>query len=335
MLEQDIARALLEIEAVQFRPDDPVTFKSGMISPVYVDNRRLIFHPHAWSLVIEGFRAHIAAQGLAFDVIAGIEAAGIPHSSVLAYTLGAPSVFVRKQAKEHGLKSAVEGGDVTGQRVLLVEDMVTTGGSSLKGVESLRERLANLPAELPDEIAELRERFTPEELRKVAEAYLKVASDLYTSLAERGEETVERIRRTPAVEESLERANSAANDVVDLTEQALGTVASQTRAVGERAAALAGLASDKVREGADEISDAADELAENIDEAGDEAKDKAVEASDKVSGVAGKVAAKTRSSANSPIKKTPAPAKKTAPAPAAKKTAPAPAKKAPAKKTTR
>lgn len=138
MLEQDIARALLEIEAVQFRPDDPVTFKSGMISPVYVDNRRLIFHPHAWSLVIEGFRAHIAAQGLAFDVIAGIEAAGIPHSSVLAYTLGAPSVFVRKQAKEHGLKSAVEGGDVTGQRVLLVEDMVTTGGSSLKGVESLR-----------------------------------------------------------------------------------------------------------------------------------------------------------------------------------------------------
>src|SRR5205823_1307217 len=81
-----------------------------------------------------------------------------------------------------------------------------------EGVESLRERLTNLPAELPDEIAELRERFTPDELRKVAEAYLKVASDLYTSLAERGEETFERIRRTPAVEDGLERANSAAND---------------------------------------------------------------------------------------------------------------------------
>ncbi len=204
-----------------------------------------------------------------------------------------------------------------------------------EGVENLRERLAALPAELPDEIAELRERFTPEELRKVAEAYLKVASDLYTSLAERGEEAVERIRRTPAVEEGLERANTAANDVVDLTEQALGTVASQTRAVGERAAALAGIASDKVREGAEEISDAADELAENIDEAGDEAKDKAIKTSDKVSGVAGTVEAKTRSNANSPIKKTPAPAKKTAPAPAAKKATPAPAKKAPAKKTTR
>ncbi|SNT39097.1 heparin-binding hemagglutinin [Rhodococcoides kyotonense] len=196
-----------------------------------------------------------------------------------------------------------------------------------EGVESLRERLTNLPAELPDEIAELRERFTPEELRKVAEAYLKVASDLYTSLAERGEETVERIRRTPAVEEGLGRANAAANDVVDLTEQALGTVASQTRAVGERAAALAGIASDKVRE-------TADDLADELDEAGDNAKEAATDASQKVSGVAGKVESKTRSSNDAPLKKT-EPAKKATPATAAKKTTPAaPAKKAPAKKTT-
>ncbi|WP_072804327.1 heparin-binding hemagglutinin [Rhodococcoides yunnanense] len=195
-----------------------------------------------------------------------------------------------------------------------------------EGVESLRERLTNLPAELPDEIAELRERFTPEELRKVAEAYLKVASDLYTSLAERGEETVERIRRTPAVEEGIERANAAANDVVDLTEQALGTVASQTRAVGERAAALAGIASDKVR-------DTADDLADEIEEAGENAKEAATDASQKVSGTAGKVESKTRGTNNSPIKKT-APAKSApaaTPAAAAKKTA-APAKKAPAKK---
>ena len=201
-----------------------------------------------------------------------------------------------------------------------------------EGVESLRERLANLPAELPDEIADLRERFTPDELRKVAEAYLKVASDLYTSLAERGEETVERIRRTPAVEEGLERANAAANDVVDLTEQALGTVASQTRAVGERAAALAGIASEKVRDTAEDISDAADDIADEIDEAGEGAKDKAVEVSDKVSGQAGKVESKTRGTANSPIKRA-APAKKATPATAAKSATPA--KKAPAKKTTR
>jgi heparin binding hemagglutinin HbhA len=217
---------------------------------------------------------------------------------------------VRSRAETRG-GEVTERVDTARARIADLSEDVT------EGVESLRERLTALPAELPDEIADLRERFTPEELRKVAEAYLKVASDLYTSLAERGEETVERIRRTPAIEEGLERANAAANDVVDLTEQALGTVASQTRAVGERAAALAG----------------AEEFADEIDEAGEDAKEAATSASDKVSGQAGKVESKTRGTDSSPIKKA-APAKKATPAPAAKKTA-APAKKAPAKKTTR
>jgi orotate phosphoribosyltransferase len=92
-----------------------------------------------WGAVIDAFRQTIEQQKLAFDVIAGIETAGIPHSAALAYALGAPSVFVRKQAKDHGLRSRVEGGDVAGRRVLLVEDLVTTGGSSLAGVEALRD----------------------------------------------------------------------------------------------------------------------------------------------------------------------------------------------------
>ncbi len=71
-------------------------------------------------------------------MIAGIAAGGIPHSAALAYTLKKPSVFVRKEAKEHGTRGQIEGGDVSGKRVLLVEDMVTTGGSSLAGVEALR-----------------------------------------------------------------------------------------------------------------------------------------------------------------------------------------------------
>ncbi len=232
---------------------------------------------------------------------------------------------VRSRAETRGTE-VTERVDTARARIADLSEDVT------EGVESLRERLTALPAELPDEIADLRERFTPEELRKVAEAYLKVASDLYTSLAERGEETVDRIRRQPAVEEGIGRANSAANDVVDLTEQALGTVASQTRAVGERAAALAGVTSDKVRE-------TADELADEIDEAGGNAKTAAVDASDKVSGQAGKVESKTRGTADAPLKKT-QPAKKATPATAAKKAAaPAqksstPAKKAPAKKST-
>jgi orotate phosphoribosyltransferase len=139
MLDEKVAQALLTIGAVGFRPAQPITFKSGILSPVYVDNRRLIFHPQQWRVVIEAMRQHIETDGLTFDAIAGIETAGIPHSSALAYSLSKPSVFVRKQAKEHGTRSRIEGGEVSGLRVLLIEDLVTTGGSSLAGVEALRE----------------------------------------------------------------------------------------------------------------------------------------------------------------------------------------------------
>ncbi len=132
-----VAKALLEIEAVGFSPQSPVTFKSGIVSPVYVDSRSLPYHPAQWRLAIDAFRA--LAEGLAFDVIAGVAVGGIPHSSALAYTMQKPSVFVRKEAKEHGKKRLVEGGDVAGRRVLLVEDVVTTGGSSLQAVASLRD----------------------------------------------------------------------------------------------------------------------------------------------------------------------------------------------------
>lgn len=138
-LQTAVARALLEIQAVVFTPRQPVTFKSGIKSPVYVDNRRLPFWPAQWRLVIEGFQQVVAAGDLEFDVVAGIAAAGVPHSSALAYMLETPSVFVRKAAKDHGLKSLIEGGDVTGRHVVLVEDLVTTGGSSLAGVTALRD----------------------------------------------------------------------------------------------------------------------------------------------------------------------------------------------------
>lgn len=134
-----VAEAMLAIGAVSFVPDAPVTFKSGIVSPVYCDGRKLPFAPAAWHTVIAGFAQLIAEQGIAFDVLGGIETAGIPHSAALAYAMGRPSIFIRKAAKEHGLKRRVEGGDVTGLRVLLVEDVVTTGGSSLSGVAALRD----------------------------------------------------------------------------------------------------------------------------------------------------------------------------------------------------
>src|SRR5579875_1918647 len=135
----EVARALLQIGGVGFRLDDPITFKSGIVSPVYCDNRTFPFWPLEWKKVIEGFSSMIEREEIGFDVIGGIEAAGIPHSAALGYAMQEPSVFIRKQPKEHGKKARIEGGDVSGKQVVLVEDLVTTGGSSLSGVQALRE----------------------------------------------------------------------------------------------------------------------------------------------------------------------------------------------------
>ncbi len=136
-MREEIAAVLLDIGAVGFSPEHPITFKSGIRAPVYVDNRRLPFHPAAWAQVIAGLAS--LAEGLTFDAIAGIEAAGIPHSAALGYHMGQPSLFVRKATKAHGTAQRIEGGKVSGRTILLVEDLVTTGGSSLSGVGALRE----------------------------------------------------------------------------------------------------------------------------------------------------------------------------------------------------
>ena len=133
-----IAEALLAIDGVGFRPARPITFKSGIVSPVYCDNRRFPFWPPQWATVIHGFEQLIADRGIELDVVGGVEAAGIPHSAALGFAMQKPSVFIRKQAKEHGTKKLVEGGDVAGRRVALVEDLVTTGGSSMAAIGALR-----------------------------------------------------------------------------------------------------------------------------------------------------------------------------------------------------
>jgi len=141
-MSREIAEQILEIGAAGFCVSSPITFKSGIVSPVYCDNRRFPFWPTQWKHVIEGFARVIRETPVACDVIAGVEAAGIPHSAALGFAMAKPSVFVRKQAKEHGTKKLVEGGDVAGRRVVLVEDLVTTGGSSLAAIEMLRQENA-------------------------------------------------------------------------------------------------------------------------------------------------------------------------------------------------
>lgn len=137
-MKDKIAQSLLRIGAIGFTIKNPITFKSGIISPVYVDNRKLPYHPAEWKQIIQGFESLIQEKHILFDVVAGIETAGIPHSAALGFSLNMPSVFVQKKVKDHGTKKHVEGGSVLGKRVLLIEDNVTTGGSSLAGVSSLR-----------------------------------------------------------------------------------------------------------------------------------------------------------------------------------------------------
>jgi orotate phosphoribosyltransferase len=135
---RDIAAALIAIGGVGFRPLAPITFKSGIKSPVYCDNRRFPFWPEQWAKVIHGFEHLIADRAISVDVLGGVEAAGIPHSAALGFSMRKPSVFIRKEPKEHGTKKRVEGGDVTGKRVVLVEDLVTTGMSSMAAIDALR-----------------------------------------------------------------------------------------------------------------------------------------------------------------------------------------------------
>jgi orotate phosphoribosyltransferase len=135
---REIAESLIAIAGVGFRPGEPITFKSGIKSPVYCDNRRFPFWPEHWAKVIRGFEGLIRERGILADVVGGVEAAGIPHSAALGFAMKLPSIFIRKESKEHGTKKRVEGGDVTGHHVVLVEDLVTTGGSSLAAIESLR-----------------------------------------------------------------------------------------------------------------------------------------------------------------------------------------------------
>ena len=144
--EKLVAEALIAAGAVFFVPDAPVTFASGIRSPVYMDIRRLLAAPELWSGVIEeltkaAYRQKGGAAGVAdsgAEIVAGVAVGGIPHSTAVALQAGLPSCFVRKQAKEHGRGKAIEGADVEGRKVVLVEDVITTGGSSLDAVASLQ-----------------------------------------------------------------------------------------------------------------------------------------------------------------------------------------------------
>lgn len=134
----EVAQWLLQINAIKLSPQNPFTWASGLRSPIYCDNRILLSYPATRTKVVQAF-AEKAAAFAPFDVIAGVATAGVPHGALLAHVLEKPFIYVRAKAKEHGRQNLIEGELQAGQRVLVIEDLISTGGSSIKAVEAVRE----------------------------------------------------------------------------------------------------------------------------------------------------------------------------------------------------
>ena len=143
----DVARDLLRIGAVALRPDDPFTWASGRLSPVYTDNRLTLSHPDVRDRLVDGFEALVRRVG-GVEGVAGTATAGIPHAALLADRLGLPMCYVRAEAKGHGKGNRIEGRVTPGQRLVLVEDLVSTGGSVLGAADALRQSGADVAAAL-------------------------------------------------------------------------------------------------------------------------------------------------------------------------------------------
>ncbi|MEZ5043780.1 MAG: orotate phosphoribosyltransferase [Saprospiraceae bacterium] len=138
-----VSDKLLQINAIKLSPQKPFTWASGLKSPIYCDNRIVLSHPTTRNFIVEQFREK--AQEMApFDVIAGVATAGIPHGVLLASLMELPFVYVRSSAKAHGRQNQIEGKLEPGQRVLVIEDLISTGGSCLQAVECLRAVEANV-----------------------------------------------------------------------------------------------------------------------------------------------------------------------------------------------
>ncbi len=135
---EDIARALLSIEAVFLRPDEPFTWASGIKSPIYCDNRLTLSSPEVRTLVDEALAAKVSELYPQAQRLFGTSTAGIAHAAIAADRLGLPMGYVRGSAKDHGRQNQIEGRVEAGDKVVVIEDLISTGGSVLDCVEPLR-----------------------------------------------------------------------------------------------------------------------------------------------------------------------------------------------------
>lgn len=137
-----VAESLLKTEAVRLNVKTPFTFVSGIKSPIYCDNRKMIGYPEARNIVVTEFVNKIkemANSGKTFEIIAGTATAGIPWAAFIAQEMNLPMSYIRSEKKAHGAGRQIEGADLAGKTVLVIEDLVSTGGSSIKAVQAALE----------------------------------------------------------------------------------------------------------------------------------------------------------------------------------------------------
>jgi orotate phosphoribosyltransferase len=139
VIAREVAEYLLEIKAVILNPAEPFTWASGLKSPIYCDNRKTLSYPKVRTFIKTAFADIIAEEFKDCDVIAGVATAGIPHGALIADVLNKPFIYVRDKPKAHGLTNHIEGKLDKGQKVVVIEDLISTGGSSLKAVNAIRE----------------------------------------------------------------------------------------------------------------------------------------------------------------------------------------------------
>lgn len=140
----EIAKGLLEIEAVFLRPDEPFTWASGIKSPIYCDNRLILTAPEIRNKVEQAIADVVKSDYPAAEVLMGTSTAGIAHAAIAGHILGLPMGYVRSGAKDHGRNNRIEGKLKQGQRVVVIEDLISTGGSVIDVVETLRKAGADV-----------------------------------------------------------------------------------------------------------------------------------------------------------------------------------------------
>ena len=143
-IEKIVAKQLLDIKAVKLSPEKPFTWASGWKSPIYCDNRKVLSYPAARKVVYEAFVEVIKKNFKDVDVIAGVATGAIAYGMMVAEVLGLPFVYVRPKPKDHGTGAQVEGDLPEKARVVVVEDLISTGGSSLAAVDALQKAGANV-----------------------------------------------------------------------------------------------------------------------------------------------------------------------------------------------